>query len=787
LGGKVSTGVIAQNILNMTFKLQTVFVLLLTSLLSFAQENGQILRGTLIDQISHQPIPFANIVLSDSIVASTNDAGIFRFSNLKIGIYTLKASYIGYESLELRNVTIDAGKDAIYNLTMLESAETLDEVVVTATKDKTKPLNEMSLLSTRMVGVEETKNYATAFNDPARMANSFAGVVQTEADNNNIAIRGNAPNGLLWRLEGVEIPNPNHFSSVGTSGGGVSILSGQLLANSDFSTGAFAAEYGNALSGVFDIKLRKGNNEKREYTIQLGVLGIDVAAEGPFTSSGNNSYLVNYRYSTLGILSQTIDLGGFVTTFQDLSYNMSFKNDKWGDFTLFGVNGLSHQTGHDSIFAADLKFEANTLVNGLTHSKTIGKTTFMKNAIVYSNTKNKIVMDEIDNITNENFVSYNEEHSSQRWTISSKIQHKLNPKTSIKMGFVHRLIGYDEYKSKSDGSLSTLEILYNQKGNTSTSQVYGQLLYRANSRLTTTGGVHLMYNWFNDTKSIEPRVAAMYATAPNQFLSLGYGLHSQTLPLGIYFVETQSGSESPLPNRNLSNSKAHHLVLGYNVKVNPFLNIKMETYYQSLFNIPQGLIPSENISLINNSDGTIDQILENKGKGRNYGAELTVEKFLNKGYYFNVTGSAYSAKYKGTDGNWYNSKFNAGYASSITGGKIFTLSKKKKRTMGIHFKSIYTGGLRQSPIDLEQSIIQKETVYDNTVPFIEQNPNYFRVDFKVAFKRNYKKMTTSLIFDIQNIMNRKNYSSDVFNESTQLIEQSTQVGLLPVISYKIEF
>lgn len=771
----------------MTLRFWIFIICLSITTVAAAQDQGQILRGTLVDQISHQPIPFANVVLSDSLVVTTNEEGEFRFSNLRLGTYRLTVSYIGYESIELRNINIDAGKEAIYDLKMLESTETLDQVVVVATKDKSKPLNTMSLLSTRMVGVEETKNYASAFNDPARMANSFAGVVQTEAGNNNIAIRGNAPNGLLWRLEGVEIPNPNHFSSVGTSGGGVSILSGQLLANSDFSTGAFAAEYGNALSGVFDIKLRKGNDEKREYTFQLGVLGIDLAAEGPFSKSKNNSYLINYRYSTLGILSQTIDLGGFVTTFQDLSYNIAFKNASWGDFSFFGLNGLSNQTGYDSLYAADLKFEANTLVNGMTHSKTIGKNTYLKNAIVYSKTKNKIITTSFDQSSQKEYESYHEDHTTNRWTFSSKIQHKISPKSSLKVGLIHSIIGYDEFKFTSDNSSEVIQPFYNQNGKTGTTQLYGQLLRRPSLRMTVTAGLHLMYNWLNDSKSIEPRVGMKFATTSNQFISLGYGLHSQTLPLGVYFVNAESGNEVVGPNLNLSNSKAHHLVLGYNVKVNPLLNIKMEAYYQHLFDVPQGLIPSENISLINNTQGTIDEALENKGKGRNYGVEFTLEKYLDKGFYFNVSGSAYSAKFKGTDGNWYDAKFNGGYASSITGGKIFTLSKRKRRSMGIHIKSIYTGGLRYSPIDLEKSMLENETVYDNTIPFIEKNPDYFRIDFKVAFKRNYKRITTSLIFDIQNVMNRKNFSSKEFNSSTQMIEQTNQVGLLPVISYKIEF
>ncbi|MEM9547128.1 MAG: TonB-dependent receptor [Bacteroidota bacterium] len=772
----------------MTTRFLIAFIFLITANQAlFAQGDGQILRGSIKDQISHQPIPFANVILSDSLISSTDENGDFRFEGLAFGAYNLAVSYIGYEDIYLRNLIVDSGKESVYNLFMEESAEQLEDVVITASKDRIKPLNEMSLLSTRMVGVEETKKYASAFNDPARMANSFAGVVQTDAGSNNIAIRGNAPNGLLWRLEGVEIPNPNHFSSVGTAGGGVSILSSQLLANSDFSTGAFAAEYGNALSGVFDIKLRKGNDEKREYTFQAGILGIDLAAEGPFSKNGNNSYLVNYRYSTLGILSKSIDLGGFITTFQDLSYNLSFKNKKLGDFTFFGLNGLSSQTGHDSIFQYDLDFEANTLVNGMTHSKTIGKNSFLKSAVVLSKTENKIKASELDELSEDKYVSYDESHENSRLILSSKLQHKLNPRSSLKIGAIHSLLWYDTFKSSRDSIHLPDELFYQQDGSTSVSQFYAQLLNKSSKRFVTTIGVHFIHNWLNEQSSLEPRLGLQYALRPNQSLSLGYGLHSQVVPLGTYFVEAEGESGPNLPNINLPMSKAHHGVIGYSYKASQFLNFKIEGYYQALFDIPQGVVAEENESLLNVDQGTLDEELTPDGIGRNYGAELTIERFLNKGFYLTFAGSIYDSKFRGTDGQWYNTRFNGGFATSLTSGKEFTISKRKNRSMGIHIKTIYTGGLRQTPIDVEESLLRGETVYELGNPFSEQLPNFFRFDLKISFKRNYKNITTSLVFDIQNVSNRENAAFDEYNPSKNRVERFTQVGLLPIISYKIEF
>ena len=130
--------------------------------------------------------------------------------------------------------------------------------------------------------MKKRKRYAGAIDDPARMVSAFAGVNGNAEGDNDIVVRGNSPRGILWRLEGVEIPNPNHFASEGATGGPINALNSNMLGNSDFYTGAFAPEYGNALSGVFDMKLRNGNNEQREYSATLSVLGTDLTAEGPF-------------------------------------------------------------------------------------------------------------------------------------------------------------------------------------------------------------------------------------------------------------------------------------------------------------------------------------------------------------------------------------------------------------------------------------------------------------------------------------------------------------------------
>jgi hypothetical protein len=172
----------------------------------------------------------------------TDIDGEFRLPAVPVGKQTLRFVYVGYEELLLPNLTIISGKESVLQVQMEEKIIQAKEAVITAEREKNKPMNEMSMVSARTFSVEETQKYAAAVNDPARMATSFAGVVSTDDGNNNISVRGNAPYTLQWKMEGVEIPNPNHFSAPGTAGGGISILSAQLLYNSDFLTGAFTSE-----------------------------------------------------------------------------------------------------------------------------------------------------------------------------------------------------------------------------------------------------------------------------------------------------------------------------------------------------------------------------------------------------------------------------------------------------------------------------------------------------------------------------------------------------------------
>ncbi len=763
----------------------------------------QTLKGVVLDKALKTPLIGATVSVvsvSPTKGASTDVEGRFRLPQLPVGKHVLRVTYVGYKEATIPNITLNSGKETEITLEMEENILQGQEVVITAKLDKQKPLNELSTVSARTFSVEETQRFAAAVNDPARMASSFAGVAMPSDGNNIIVIRGNAPNGLLWRMEGVDIPNPNHFSNVGSSGGGISILSAQLLSNSDFLTGAFPAEYGNATSGVFDLKMRKGNTDKREHTLQAGVLGLDVATEGPIRlGQQRGSYLVNYRYSTLSLIGKLgVPLGDAVTNFQDLSYNVYLPAGRAGVFTLFGMGGNSDQRYNGT--ADSLKwlenpnaeydglFTANAGVAGLTHSIILGEKTSLKTVVAISGTENADRSDRY----NDRYELYrfgSNRFVQRKMTISSTINHKFSPKHLVRAGAYVNMLDYNLQQRIWNAEENQLQLVLSDKGATTTVNGFAQYLYRPTEKLTLTGGLHTLALLLNNTVSVEPRAAVKYQLGKGRSVGLGYGKHGQVQPLGVYFTKIYDDNGAiTQPNRNLGMTQSHHFVLSYDQTFRGNWHIKPELYYQAIQNAPVSALVLDEYSMLNQIDGFVNRALVNKGTGRNYGLELTVEKFLTNGFYGMLSNSIFHAEYRGSDGQWHNTRFNAGFVSSAVAGKEWNWNTaRKNRTIGVNLKFTQSGGLRETPIDLEASIAKGEAVYDGSRAFEDIMPYYLRLDTGVRLKRNYKHVTTTLSFDLQNATNRKNVFGRYYDPRKKAVTTYYQAPLIPILAYKVEF
>ncbi len=780
--------------------LRVVFVFLLINLLQsgFAQSIPiQTIRGSVSDMSIKTILSGATIELlgKEKKTVFTDVNGNFLIEGVTVGRHNLRISFIGYKPVSLNNLLIESGKQTVLQIELEEDVIVTKEVIVQSRPIKSKPINEMAVVSARMFSVEETRRFAAGLNDPSRIATAFAGVV-SQGDANNLIIRGNAPNGLLWRMEGVDIPNPNHFAKVGTSGGGISILSAQLLANSDFMTSAFPAEYGNALSGVFDIKLRKGNNTKREFTFSASTIGIDAATEGYFKKGYGGSYLINYRYGFLTLMQQLgLNIGEAATNFQDLSFHIHLPTKKLGSFSIFGFGGSSEQqvqAASDSITWTNNASKrtgrldaSKTGMVGFAHTITLGKKTLLKtiysaNGYQYNEQNNKL-----DKFNGPLIYTRNNAFKEINGIWSVVATHKFNSRHLLKVGAYTSAKGFDLNQRESVSNV--LRDKVKSEGDTRLTNYFAQWKWTPNNRFSFLVGLHGQQFALSNSSVIEPRAGMMLITGKNQFLSVGVGLHSQIQPLGNYFARIRVGRDTVQPNRNLGFSRAAHYVLGYSVQLAPNWNLKTEIYYQWLYAIPVSAIARTSFSMINQDDDFAIEALSNRGNGKNYGLEITLERYWNDRFYLLSSLSLYESKYLPSDKIWRNTRFNSNRTFTFLMGKEWNLKGKHSSIFSMDLKMIYAGGVRVTPIDLAKSITQKTTVLDNTRIYEDKLSTIFRVDFQTEWKVQYGKRTGSLILGVQNLLNRKNPVSQSYDPVTKQIKYGYLLGLIPVIGYKVDF
>jgi hypothetical protein len=774
-----------------------LIILLLLNKVVAQDKPSQTLRGSTIDKSIKTVLSGATIELIGGVNKQTisNNEGTFKFDFIPVGRYSVRILYIGYKTITIPNIAIESGKETYLSVEMEEDINSNKEVIVQSGQNKTRPINDAALVSGRMFSVEETRRFAAGLNDPSRIATSFPGVSNT-GDNNALSIRGNAPNGLLWRMEGVEISNPNHFARVGTSGGAISILSAQLLANSDFLTGAFPSEFGNALSGVFDIYLRKGNNNKREFSFSASTIGVDLTSEGYFKKGSKSSYLVNYRYGFLTLMEQLgFKISDASTTFQDLSYHIHLPTKNIGTFSIFGFGGLSRQNRvalNDSLnFIRNVSSRngsldlSNTGSTGLIHTFNIGNKTSFKTIYSFNGTNYREEDNYYNKINGPLIVTRNNQFQEANAILSITATHKINKKNLLKVGF--NTNGKNFLLNQREAFSNVLKDKVKEDGDTRLSQYFLQWKWDPSNKVRFLMGLHGQYFALNHSATMEPRMGIRIQTAEKQFFSAGYGLHSQIQPLGNYFARIKVGLDSIQPNKDLDFSKAQHYVVGYNIQFKQNWNFKIEAYYQSLFDIPVSAATRNSFSLINQDDNYVISALNNKGKGENYGVEMTLERFWNDQFYFLSTLSLYQSKYQASDLIWRSTRFNSNSILSVTMGKEWNLHTKQSSTIALDLKMTNHGGVRVTPINLQQSILRKTTVLDNTRIYDEKLPDIFRIDLQMQWKTQYTKMTGSFIAGVQNLTNRNNPVSQYYDAAMGGIKYNYLLALIPVVGYKIDF
>ena len=790
-------------------KIITLFLIFISANI-FAQHT-QTIEGSVFDKETKTAIIGAAILMTDDTTHQngtlTNADGNFELQNIVVGKHDFQINAIGYYPVTLMNVLVTSGKEVVLNVELDKSVHQLKSIKITT--DKKNAQNEMAMTSARTFDVQETERYAGSRQDPARMASNFAGVSGTDDSRNDIVVRGNSPLGVVWRLEDIDIFNPNHFNIPGSTGGPVSIINNKTLANSDFFTGAFPAEYGNGTAGVFDLKLKNGNTDKYEGSAQFGVMGAELSAEGPFSKKTKSSFQFAYRYATLDWLNSLhIPIGtNSIPKYQDATFKLNFPINKKSKITVFGIGGLSNIDLVVSKFSKpptetygeddrDQYFKTNMAVLGVGYFYRLSNSAYTKITVakqwqaidahqtrVYRDVNFKI--DSMKPILGYNYFSGK---NCLNWFLNKQ----FNVQHTLKFGIEAEQILFNFIDSTRELPVGTQvwHKRWNSNGAAFLLQPFIQYKFKITDSLIFTAGIHgQIFTLNNNSKSIEPRIGLKKIMKCNQSIGFAMGLHSQLQPLYTYFYAPNGNTY----NKNMGFTKSIHAVLSYDKSLNKYLRIKIETYYQYLFNAPIENRSGSSFSLLNmgsSFERFFPDTLLNKGVGRNYGIELTLEKLFNKHFYYLLTASLFDSKYKGNDAVFRNTDFNGNYVLNILGGYEKNISKNT--TVNVGGKITYGGGKRYSAYDSTRSKQQQDIVVVDNLRNQFQFKSYFRTDLKIGVRINVKHFTHEIAIDLVNILNTKNilgysYEADLQAQGKNPFVLQYQLGLLPLFYYKVDF
>jgi hypothetical protein len=761
----------------------------------------QSIRGKVVDKISQSPLPGANITVTTTnplMGASSDQDGHFLISGVPTGRHTIQVSFIGYSTVTYNNQMVTSGKEMVLKVEMEETPIQGPEVEIIAEQRKDQPVNPMALISARSFTIDETSRYAGSYGDPARMAANYAGVVSTRDNRNDIIVRGNSPYSLKYRIDGMEVLNPNHFGATGTTGGPVTMLNSNMLANSDFLTGAFPAEYGNALSGVFDINLRNGNKDKREYWGQLGFNGLEFGLEGPFKKGKEASYLAAYRYSFTGLLE---DLGVDMeesANYQDLSFKLNFPTKKAGVFSLTGIGGTSEialldkEKGLDywvfDFHGEDLRSSSMLASLGLSHLYFLNANTRIRSNLSFMTSGIETTIDTFSLNAYKNFRWAGEKSQENKASASVNLTRKFNARNSLDAG-----ISYDWYLvNYTDSQYVHHEYIYytDTKQNMSLLRAYAGLQHRFYPKLNSSVGLHFQYFTLNSSISIEPRLSLKWDLTPLSALSFGFGMHSQLIPMMLYFTQAQlPDRQYSITNKDLDFMRSIHAVMGYDYLLTEQLRLKAEAYYQYLYDIPvKESIPQ--YSVIN--EGIDYYILRydslvSLGKGSNYGIDLTLERFLHRNYYYLFTASVYRSFYEGFDEVKRTSAFDNRYVLNAVGGYELPFGRFKNQFLITGIRATWTGGRPYLPYDPEATVTEGQVVYDWSNAYKDRFDDYIRCSVRIGYRRNVKHANIQLLFDLVYRSNYTNIDLYRIDVNTGEIVQGYTMGFYPMATWRIQF
>lgn len=755
----------------------------------------QTLYGIVKDEITRNPLPFAFIgILGNNEMETLSDTlGQFKLASVPLGRHDIIVTCMGYDTFVYRDVIIGTGRKPYLELLIKEKINELEEITIYPSEKIS-----LDLLSGRYIfDIEKSNMAAGIIDDPVRMLSSYAGV-SSKMGNNGIAIHGNSPALMLWRVEEMEVTNINHFGELfGIQGGGIfSSIHMSALQNSSFLTGAFPANYNNAISGVFDMKLRNGNSYSYNHTVSLNTsLGIDFMSEGPLNKQRGSSYIINYRYSMAGISSYADSKNQKrrgekeIVDYQDMSFKLNFPL-KNSSISIWGIGLVDKTNINPNIEKKEWKYNSDiisTYLRQYTFSSGAGYNLFFNNKtslnfrLASNFSKMNIEQHNIIGIDNDSVYSGMQKTNNRNVNLSISLSHKFSSRFINKTGLSLSKVHHDKQVNLLSDNIFIRKAKSGYGRSTSLS-FYNRSLIDVNDKIAFDAGISSLYFYFNKKWMLEPRLSINWKAKLSHLFSFSYGLHSKMQNPEIYFQSNKKKED--YKNKHLGMTKAHRINITYNWKINEKLQFNSNLYYEYLFNIP--VVADSSYSILNAQDFIFDK-LENTGLGKNYGLDLTLDQSFNSGSYYTATVSLFNSQYRGGNKIWYDTSFNRRFIMNLLAGKEWEIGKKRQNLLGVNFKLTYQGGMFYSPVDKERSEQEKKVCYDEEKSFMEQFSPEFIFSCSLNYRINMKKSTHIFSLNLHNITGNKDFLGHEYNWKTGTVDVQYINFSLSNIKYQIQF
>lgn len=743
---------------------------------------AQTLRGEIRDQHTNLPISGARVFFytTDKATTLSDENGTFRFDALPSGIGLLTVDAEGYVPFSLSEVSVAAGKERI--VAVLLTPGTVEATITPVDIVETRPLRQTMPLGEIPLSREQNLYYPMTYYDPARLAMAWPGVVQTDDGTNGMSVRGNNPGLVRWKLNGVDIINPNHLPNAGTfsdrpavGGGGVLMLSAQMIDNSSLITGAGTVGYNDGIGGIMDLNLRKGNNQRHEQTIQAGLIGLDAAVEGPLSKKKRGSYLMNYRYSTVGLLGlMGVSFGGEKITFQDFALNIHLpgkqQKNAWSIYAIAG-NSKNIFTKPDSAAVYkelfNIDFNSRTIITGISHTGYNRSNWTYKTGLSFSTQANNRSQkkENYENSNTQDHLRMTINHSSRVTmlphlsflfgvNLSANIFH-LEDKTAIIDPFTYSEVGFYNDDLVAQGWLA---------GETSFS----------GGRIKVHFGINPITSIYGT--ALDPRVQFYWKPSDqHQFIASVAG-YSQAAPLWQQY-----------PQQMLH---ASNYAIRYNYNTPGQWILSAEAFTQGVSDILVNRNGRDGFSYVNETEGNVFLGTIPNGTANNTGIELMALRRFSQGWFLNANATLLRSVYQGSDGITRRSRWDVGQIANLTAGREWHRKNRRKlsgRLFGMDGRAVFSGGMRSTPVDASASAAQSQTVFIYTNGYSEKEKPYFRLDGRIYWKRSIKnRRNSTFALEFQNLTMQQNLAYRYFDPYTQQVESKYQLGLVPNLSWRVE-